>query len=334
MHHKWPVFFLLACFAAAACGILAVAQEKNTSPASSAPKIPPDAQTGTRNQPRQSPHALKANTRLVTVDVVATDSHGRPVRDLGPQDFQIIQDRKVREDIAQFSFEGNAGNAEMAAKTVQPPPTGVYSNMPAAGTFAHAPTILLIDGINTLTPNQAQVRRNLVRALKTLPTGTPVAVFLLGSSLEMLQNFTTDTALLGKAVEQAVTATALTKNPQLDPLLIRAVAEMESFVQWDPNIPYAVATLQEFEQKQYAGSVGGRVADTTRALRSIAMYVSGYPGRKNLIWLSEAFPLYMGTRMGLTSEGDYREQVNSAARALADALIAVYPVDAKGLATW
>jgi hypothetical protein len=48
------------------------------------------------------------------------------------------------------------------------------------------------------------------------------------------------------------------------------------------------------------------------------------PGRKNLIWITTAFPLFL--------EGvDFRPDVEQAARALNDANIALYAVDARGL---
>src|ERR1700739_1352993 len=39
----------------------------------------------------EPPAVLKVTTRLVTVDVVARDRHGNPVRDLTAKDFQISE---------------------------------------------------------------------------------------------------------------------------------------------------------------------------------------------------------------------------------------------------
>ncbi|MGH9640413.1 MAG: hypothetical protein ACRD3Y_10150, partial [Bryobacteraceae bacterium] len=48
--------------------------------------------------------ALKANTSLITVDVVATDSHGNVVRGLTKSDFKVYEDKGVQQDIAHFRF--------------------------------------------------------------------------------------------------------------------------------------------------------------------------------------------------------------------------------------
>jgi hypothetical protein len=48
---------------------------------------------------------LKVTTRLVTVDVVARDRHGNPVRDLKAEDLQIFEQgssRRAEQQIASF----------------------------------------------------------------------------------------------------------------------------------------------------------------------------------------------------------------------------------------
>ena len=351
MRRTWADFIFLVCVVAAASGNAGAAQQTDagraTSPSAAAQQTAQTPPAQTTPAP-QSSYSLKVNTRLVTVDVVATDSHGRPVRDLKASDFQIFQDRGTREDISAFAFSGASASSPKALRAALP--AGTYSNMPAPVEFAYPPTILLVDGINTTPANQLQLRRNMVRALKTLPPDMPVAVFLLGSSLDMVQNFTTDTALLRKAVDRAVMANIQVKNPQLDPAVIHTMAQLEYAAQRDPGANEIMLGLEGFQQEQYTESLRERMRETMRALRSIANFMSGYPGRKNLIWLSEAFPLSLGPtsaigssdqsqsafplNMGPDAMTDYSADVKSAARAIGDAQIAVYPVDAKDLAIW
>jgi VWFA-related protein len=97
--------------------------------------------------------------------------------------------------------------------------------------------------------------------------------------------------------------------------------------------------LQRFEREQYAESVDNRVRMTFDALRLIARHVSGYPGRKNLIWLSSAFPLAITPDANLTMVAkfsgmrNYGSEMTAVASALTDAQIAVYPVDPRGMQT-
>jgi hypothetical protein len=99
-----------------------------------------------------------------------------------------------------------------------------------------------------------------------------------------------------------------------------------------------VGEIQDFEREEYAHTIDVRVETTVDSLTAIAQYLSGIPGRKNLIWVSQAFPVSMlpqtdtgnnpfrGTR-------DYSAQLDAVSRLLTDAQVAVYPADAMGLDT-
>jgi hypothetical protein len=63
------------------------------------------------------------------------------------------------------------------------------------------------------------------------------------------------------------------------------------------------------------------------ALESIGRYLSGVQNRKNLIWVSAAFPLVAFDYRGRAKTNE----INRATRALNDANVALYTVDARGL---
>jgi len=196
-------------------------------------------------------------------------------------------------------------------------PAGVYTNLVTTKSLSAPPTILLVDGLNTDATTQLQARQKMVRLLASAPSDVPMTVFLLGRELRLLQNFTTDTKLLREAAERALTleATSLqAKDFRDDPLshssLLEEMAGAEGQSDTPGGAPSAEAPsaqsgggnsarllamralqLQRFEREQYAESVDIRAKLTLDALRVIARHVSGYPGRKNLLWLSAAFPL-------------------------------------------
>jgi hypothetical protein len=76
-------------------------------------------------------------------------------------------------------------------------------------------------------------------------------------------------------------------------------------------------------------------------LSALARNLSGYPGRKNLIWVSEAFPAYLfpndpdplGRNSGSAAASqlplvkNYQGEINHASDLLANAQVAVYPID-------
>src|SRR5205085_11273339 len=72
-----------------------------------------------------------------------------------------------------------------------------------------------------------------------------------------------------------------------------------------------------------------RVEMTADAFEAIAHRLSGIRGRKNVVWVSSGFPLMLNSaRFGM-------EPMNAAAtratRAMNDAVVAIYPIDARGL---
>ena len=297
-------------------------------------------QTAPIPAPQQSPSAvstspqsgptLKSNTRLVTVDVVVTDSHGEAVRDLKKEDFQILEEHNREQQIDHFEFIDLRANA--AARVAQPVASArIFSNaLPAQMTIP--PTVLMMDALNTDIANQAVVHQHMVALLKTLPPNTQVAVFVLGHSLQMLQSFSTDPSLLRAAVDKTMSSIPFDKNPQDDPdSMSNTLLDLNGGTETGE-----IQLLEDFEAQEYETQMAARVADTTSAMEQIAEYLGGYSGRKNLIWFSESFPNWIepssdfGTNP-FAGSASYMDQINAAAQALTNARVAVYPVDAKGL---
>ena len=327
-------------------------------------------QVQTRPAQQEPPAVLKVTTRLITVDVVARDRRGNPIRDLQAGDFQVAEQGrsgKAQQQIASFRLLDR-----VLAKVADPErvslqlPAGVYTNLVTTKSLSAPPTILLVDGLNTDAKTQLQVRQKMVRLLASAPSDVPMAVFLLGRNLSLLQSFTTDAKLLRAAAERALTLEATNlqaKDARDDPfshsslLEEMAGAEGQSDIPGGPPAPQPgsqgstgggnsnallamrALQLQRFEREQYASSMDIRVKLTLDALRVIARHVSGYPGRKNLIWLSSAFPLAITPDANLTMVAkfsgirNYSDDMTAVASALTDAQIAVYPVDPRGMET-
>jgi hypothetical protein len=146
--------------------------------------------------PQEPPAVLKVTTRLVTVDVVARDRRGNPVRDLTANDFQISEQggsHRGKQQIASFRLLDRSlakvPDSERAALQL---PAGVYTNMVTTKNLSAPPTILLVDGLNTDAATQLQIREKMVHLLASAPSEVPLAVFLLGRELHLLQGFTSD----------------------------------------------------------------------------------------------------------------------------------------------
>src|ERR1700687_506184 len=151
---------------------------------------------------------FQVTTRMVTVDVVAKDRHGHTVPDLTTQDFQVFEQVPPKrgdheEKIANFLAVNPAAILADSQHHALKMPAGVYSNL-VTTRLTVPPTILLLDGLNTEGDSGTQARHQMVKMLASIPPNTPVAVFLLGHDLVLLQSFTQDPALLRAAAKKVM----------------------------------------------------------------------------------------------------------------------------------
>ena len=274
---------------------------------------------------------LHVSTRMVTVEVVARDHHARPATGLTANDFQIFDQaagfrkEKRPQKIAAFRALGITDFGSKDSNSLQVP-AGVYTNLVTIQKDPVPPTMILVDGLNTDITAQMQVHQQMVRMLGSLPEDVPVAVFLLGRRLRMLQSFTTDPKLLKSALQKASTVEAnglRQTDPRDDPDSLSSFQEEMTGVSSD--------ALLRFEQEAYAFTMDIRVRETIEALRSIALHVEGYPGRKNLLWISSSFPIAINPDINSFQPfRGYASEVQELANILGDAKIAVYPIDPGG----
>jgi VWFA-related protein len=214
-------------------------------------------------------------------------------------------------------------------------PPNVYTNVPPVP-LSDAVNVLLLDSLNTDVQDQAYVHQQIMDFLKTMEPGTRTAIFMLGSKLRFVQGFTTDAGVLAAALNDK-------KNlPEREPLLqTRSDAIDNAFItsamsnaaggRSTTGIQAVAAANADYARIQYANRAGM----TLEALNYIARYLGSVPGRKNLIWFSSNFPVYVFPNMSERASIQNLEIGLNNVKATADMLtvskIAVYPVGAEGV---
>ncbi len=292
------------------------------------PAGPAPAQQPAEPRPDLPAAVLRITTRLVLVDVVVTGKDGRPVTGLTRDDFTLLETGKPQ-TIASFSFENPSSRA---AGWAPPPalPPNIYTNRPSQRTPPGPVTILLLDSLNTPWRDQAYMRQQMLTYIRTqVQPEQRVAILALSTNLIVLQDFTTDSRLLLAAL-QKLSGERSVELSRAEPVEVPA----EVFA----GAPAAVterltANLERFNAEQVAASTDSRVVTTLAALRAIARATAGYPGRKNLVWVSAAFPFTLVPEQAENFDmfRSYATEVRRTAGVLTDAQVAVYPVDARGL---
>jgi VWFA-related protein len=269
-------------------------------------------------EPSKSGQAISVTTRLVEVNVVVTDDKGQPVSDLTQEDFTIFEDGKPQK-LASFAAHRKLP-AGSPSRQAQPLPEGIFSNL--APEDDRGPVIiLLVDALNTPLRDQAYAREQLIKYLKTQhQPGQKMAVYALTNTLLLLQDLTTDPEALRAALER--------RRPHKSVLL-----EEEDRDDHMAGInPEFLANLERFRQEEVAQRADMRVQLTLAALELLGKAYGGVPGRKNLVWVSGTFPLVLAPdKLTSASVRYYGEELRRTATMLEKTLIAVYPVDARGL---
>ena len=278
----------------------------------------------------KSQSVVKTNTRLVVVDVVVTDSKGAPIPGLQSTDFTVLENGRPQK-ISTFSFQHpEAVTSEQASL-----PANVFTNTPS--TKASSLNIILLDALNGEFTSRAHALDELGKFLGSAPSIQPTAIYLLEDKLKLLHDFSTDPASL---------KTALTSfKPKVA-----------------PHVDDVYSAASAFTQKGTYQTGDETIQRTLKALNALAQSLAAYPGRKNLIWLSEAFPVNLfpdiyelgpkGTASGFGSKqqqgqvegprvdnykfskdsySDYLAEVEKVADVLMAAQVAVYPIDAAGV---
>jgi VWFA-related protein len=261
---------------------------------------------------------IRVTTKLITVNVVVRDKHAQPVTDLTKDDF-VLLDGKTPRAIQLFSME--------KTEVVPPPervlPPDTYSNEIGRGEGLPSNlTIILLDSLNTESFDRAYPRSQVRKLLLTLQPQDRVALYALDSRLRILHDFTSDASTLLAALKRG-------QDGGLQDVDIPA-SDQSNTLAW------RMAALAENDESIHREQLSlNRVAATGEALRAIADHVSYLPGRKNLVWISTSFPFYLESgNIQRTPDGKkmaYPTETELVERALSNANIAVYPMDARGL---
>lgn len=314
---------------AATMVLAAVCMAQQSSPAQPPKQGEAHAAAATAQQPAyESSAVLKVKSRLVVVDVVARDSKGGPVTDLKQEDFTILEDGKEQK-LRIFSFQQPDDSVAMAPPV---PANGmnVVDNLPHFKP-GRALNVILMDALNTSRLNQASMRQAMIKFLDTLPANEPIAVYLLGDKLRLLQDFTTDPAVLKDVVRSFKGKNSPLLNVSVDGSPIAPI--LPGLAQSLP--PGMAGQIKAFQDQMTVDLTDQRVQVTLGALNSLSRTLSGYPGRKNLIWISETFPfdvmLSGVTARSTLNDRSYSHEIARTGNLLSDSQVAIYPLDARGL---
>ncbi|MBN9657673.1 MAG: VWA domain-containing protein [Acidobacteria bacterium] len=225
----------------------------------------------------QQDPVFTTTTRMVEVTAVVTDASGRPVTGLKKDDFTVLENGKPQ-TIAQFVTEESLRLDRRALKL----PPNIYTNKAEALPYAQrSVNVLVLDYLNSSWGSQVATREQIMKFLRALKGDDVVAIYTMGQTLRLLHDFTSDReSLLQKLDKSPGLLTPLTKSPN-------------EIVNLDSDRWVRSFGESRFDAERFYTSTMQRTRTllTVQTLSLIARHMAGFPGRKNLVWLSSGFPI-------------------------------------------
>ncbi|MGA9056967.1 MAG: VWA domain-containing protein [Terriglobia bacterium] len=284
---------------------------------------------------------IRITVDLVQVDAVVTDSKGRQVTNLKPEDFEILEDRRPQK-ITNFSYVSVTGPAGSVAPPIERPPlktgapTAPARPVPLRPEQVRRTIALVVDDLSLSFEDTYYVRQTLKKFVDVqMQPGDLVAILRTASGLGAMQQFTNDKRMLYAAIDRirwypmwggqifAITPLAPAEGNS------RRGAGGLSQGGSQPTPASALVGHETASQEQAAFFADQFTNGSLGAVNYVVKGLRELPGRKSVILFSDGIPL------SLESVGDSR--VLEALRALVDlanrSAVVVYVIDARGLQT-
>lgn len=269
---------------------------------------------------------VKISTNLIQIDVSVTDSKGRPVTDLRPDEIEIFENGK-KQDITNFSFVNSAARTvesrvqkspkdKSATATVYDPPVALKEGQ-VRRTIA-----LVVDDFNLSFQSTSYVRSALKKFVdEQMQPNDLVAIIRTGSGIGALQQFTSDKRMLHAAIEK------VKWKPLGGDILAFAPMRPEDLNFSKKGLDGRVERvyLEPGEQLRddvfAAGSLG--------AINYVVKGLQTLPGRKSIILFTDGMPLQIHEFDGTINSriDNFNMLIEVANRAS----VVIYAVDPRGL---
>ncbi len=288
--------------------------------------------SGFAQKPAQTPKpaddddVVKISTNLIQVDVTVTDSKGKIISDLKPEDFEIYENGK-KQEVTNFSFISAGSRTEQVAvnpkdKNAVPIPPSKVRPEQVRRTIA-----LVVDDLTLSFESTYQVRRALKKFVdEQMEDGDLVAIIRTGAGIGALQQFTTDKRQLYAAIEKvkwnSIGAGGIGAFASIDSNLQNQSANNEE--NSDEEERDSLADLNEFRESIFATGTLGAINFIVRGMKDL-------PGRKSVMLLSDGFSLFTQTTNGFRDSSRVLDSLRLLVDLANRSSVVVYTLDARGL---
>jgi VWFA-related protein len=310
-----------------------------------------------KSSEQKSQTVLRVETELVQIDVVVADKKGNLVRELRREDFELFEDGK-RQQITHFAAGTSVKPATWIRAERRPTaPSGNDGKAAFTSTEVRAGRhiVIAVDDFHLAPENLLIAKRVLHRFInEQMVAGDQIAFITTSGNIGLFQQFTTDRAILERAIDRLSVQTRTVTNPFDVPRITDYQAELidrgdrealelaalEIMRLESPSVPsprggrgpsMGGGSAQERAEEQArskARLIVSQNAHYTRStletLNSVIRSLRQLTGRKMLVLLSDGF--FMGGNSS-SQTYDIQRVIDAATRAG----VVIYSIDARGL---
>lgn len=238
----------------------------------------------TESRPQSEDDRIVVNTSLVQVDAVVTDKNGKPVGNLQPADFELVEGGRAREIVA-FSYvplnaktPGSAATKNASVPANQEAPPKLHALKPDSYQRAIA---ILVDDFGLSAESIARLRNALEKfVVEQTDANDVIAVVRSSGGPGSMQQFTSNQAQLLATIRR-IRWYGTGRGGSF------AFHSMTPFDDNKDGVPlqgYSSGTPPDLSSREFFGGSLG-------ALGFVIQRLAKFPGRKSLVVISENLPL-------------------------------------------
>jgi VWFA-related protein len=243
-------------------------------------------------------YKLRVDVDLVTVEVVALDRSGKPVRNLKKEDFRLYEDGKQQEILSFDEVRDDSGPPDI--------PSAVGQDWGSRGK-----TVLILFDNSSIKPGHLKSARDSAEKFvkRHMSPQDQFAVASYDNSLRILQNFTDNPEKVLKALAQPAIPGATAAGPQLLSPSQIPIRGQRGPVTHGAEISGAAGSVYKSE-------------NLLRALNAFNLAVEQLKGQKSILLFSES---------GFSGQNAIQEAYAKTLRSARRSNVAIYAIDPGGL---
>jgi VWFA-related protein len=279
-----------------------------------------------------------SRTELVLIPTLVTDKSGTHISGLKREDFTVLENG-AEQKIA--TFEEISSDAHLLSRSRNP---NEFSNFLTGGASARRITLIVLDFINTRFLDQTNARKELVKYLtQSADQREPTGLYTLTrSGIHVIHDFTANPRVLVAALHKVNGDLSQMVDTPEDVERMTGTASPDGSAGVDPGAVQTEAQkfqtmLEDRELNFQSHEQRLAITYTLEGMQQLSQALTGFPGRKSLIWVGGGFPFSVSENtMRLAPAGrdsllDILPMYEHTWQLLNAAQIAIYPLDVKGL---